>query len=121
MSKEGISVDPEKNKTITEWLIPKNVIEVRSFLGLAGYYRKYVENFSKVARPMFELLKKGIRFQRCDRHIVAFEELKKKLTAAPILAIPDSNKAFEVYCDASFEGLVCVLMQERKFIAYASR
>ena len=121
VSKGGISVDPEKIKAITDWPIPRNVTEVRSFLGLAGYYRKYVENFSKVARPMFKLLKKGIRFQWNERHTIAFEELKKRLTTAPVLAMPDCSKPFEVYCDASFEGLGCVLMQEGKVIAYASR
>ncbi|XP_057522574.1 uncharacterized mitochondrial protein AtMg00860-like [Amaranthus tricolor] len=121
VSKGEILVDPEKIKAITDWPILKNVIEVRSFLGLAGYYRKYFENFSKVARPMFELLKKGIWFQWIERHMIAFEELKKKLTTAHILAMPDCSKPFEVYFDASFEGLGCVFMREGRVIAYASR
>lgn len=121
VSKNGVSVDPEKIRAITEWPIPKSVTEVRSFLGLAGYYRKYVENFSKVARPLFELLKKGIKYHWGEKQTAALEELKKRLTTAPVLVMPDGSKPYEVYCDASLEGLGCVLMQEGKVVAYASR
>ncbi|XP_057548097.1 uncharacterized mitochondrial protein AtMg00860-like [Amaranthus tricolor] len=104
-----------------EWLNPKNVTEVRSFLGLADYYRKFVVNFSKIARPLFEFLKKGVRFRWGEKHSKSLEELKKRLTTAPVLTMPDCGKAFVVYCDASKEGLGCVLMQEGKVVAYVSR
>ncbi|XP_057545961.1 uncharacterized mitochondrial protein AtMg00860-like [Amaranthus tricolor] len=80
-----------------EWSSPKSVTEVRSFLGLAGYYRKFLENFSKIARPLFELLKKGVRFQWGEKHSKSLEELKRRLTTALVLTMPDCVKAFEVY------------------------
>lgn len=92
ISKDGISVDLEKIRAIMEWPFPRNVIEVLSFLGLAGYYKKYVDNFSKVARPMFVLMKKGICFLWIEKHNRAFDELKKRLTAALVLVIPNCRK-----------------------------
>jgi hypothetical protein len=108
-------------KDVLEWKIPQTVKEIRSFLGLAGYYRRFIENFSKIAKPLTSLLEKGVDFSRTGEHQVAFDELTKRLTTAPILILPDQSKRFTVYCDASRDGLGCVLMQEGKVIAYASR
>ena len=104
-----------------EWDQPRNVTEVRSFLGLAGYYRRFIENFSKIARPMTNLLKKTKEFEWTPECKQSFQELKLKLTTTPVLALPDISKDFMVYCDASRQGLGCVLMQNGRVIAYASR
>jgi hypothetical protein len=84
------------------------VKEVRSFLGLAGYHRRFIENFSKIAKPLTSLLEKGVDFSWTDERQLAFEELKKRLTMAPVLTLPDQGKRFTVYCDASRDGLGCV-------------
>ena len=85
--------------------------EVRSFLGLAGYYSRFIENFSKVAKPMTELLKKDKKFAWSEGCELSFQELKKRLVTAPVLCLPDLEKDFQVYCDASHHGLGVVLMQ----------
>ncbi|XP_071680330.1 uncharacterized protein [Lolium perenne] len=121
ISKEGIAVDPAKVAAVTEWEPPKNVGEIRSFLGLAGYYRRFIENFSKIAKPMTELLKKEKKFAWTEACEASFQELNKRLVSAPILCLPDLEKEFQVYCDASRQGLGSVLMQEGKVAAYASR
>ena len=94
-----------------EWETPQTVKEVRSFLGLAGYYRRFIENFSKIAKPLTSLLEKNVAFVWTDKRQRAFDELKKRLTTAPVLTLPDQTKRFTVYCDASKDGLGCVLMQ----------
>jgi hypothetical protein len=94
---------------------------VRSFLRLASYCRRFVENFSKIAKPLTGLLHKGVVFEWTDKCQESFQTLKDKLTSAPVLAPPDSRKDFVIYCDASRQGLGGILMQERKVIAYASR
>ena len=114
VSKEGIAVDPEKVSAVTEWEPPKNVGEIRSFLGLAGYYRRFIENFSKIAKPMTELLKKDKKFEWTEACETSFQELKKQLVSAPVLCLPDIEKDFQVYCDASRHGLGSVLMQGAK-------
>lgn len=121
MSKDGISVDPKKIEAITEWPRPTNVTEVRSFLGLAGYYRKFVEGFSQIAVPLTRLTQKKTRYDWTSECEQSFTELKKKLTLAPVLAQPISGEGFVVYSDASKNGLGCVLMQKERVIAYASR
>ncbi|KAL0313590.1 UNVERIFIED_CONTAM: Retrovirus-related Pol polyprotein from transposon [Sesamum radiatum] len=121
VSKEGVQPDSIKVKAILEWEPPKNVSEVRSFLGLAGYYRRFVKDFSVVAKPLTNLLKKNAPFNWNDRCAQSFEELKKRLTSAPILALPSVDGGYVVYTDASRKGLGCVLMQHGKVIAYASR
>ncbi|KAL0433708.1 UNVERIFIED_CONTAM: Retrovirus-related Pol polyprotein from transposon.6 [Sesamum latifolium] len=120
VSKEGVQPDPAKVKAILEWEPPKNVLEVRSFLGLAGYYRRFVKDFSVVAKPLANLLKKNAPFNWNDRCAQSFEELRE-LTSAPILALPSGDGGYVVYTDASRQGLGCVLMQHGKVIAYASR
>ena len=121
ISEDGISVDPSKIQDVLNWQAPTSVSEFRSFLGLAGYYRRFVPDFSKIARPMAELLKKGVRFNWDDKCEQAFQTLRKLLTSAPILAQPNITRPFDVYCDASGMGLSCVLMQDQWVIAYASR
>ncbi|KAL0427186.1 UNVERIFIED_CONTAM: Transposon Ty3-I Gag-Pol polyprotein [Sesamum latifolium] len=119
--KEGVQPDPAKVKAILEWEPPKNVSEVRSFLGLTGYYRRFVKDFSVVAKPLINLLKKNTPFNWNDRCAQSFVELKRRLTSAPILALPSGDGGYVVYTDASRQGLGCVLMQHGKVIAYASR
>nr|ABA98065.2 retrotransposon protein, putative, Ty3-gypsy subclass [Oryza sativa Japonica Group] len=121
ISSNGVKVDPSKVEAVLAWNPPKNVSEIRSFLGLAGYYRRFIEGFSKLARPMTELLKKEKKFQWSAACEDSFQEMKKRLTTAPVLTLPDIRKDFEIFCDASRQGLGCVLMQERKVVAYASR
>jgi hypothetical protein len=118
---EGVEVDLEKVETVSNWQQPTNVSEIRSFLALAGYYRRFIEGLSKIARPMTELLKKEKKFnwtESCER---SFQELKRRLTTAPVLTLPDIQRDFVVYCDASRQGLGCVLMQDGKVVAYAFR
>ncbi|CAN1154462.1 Transposon Ty3-I Gag-Pol polyprotein [Linum perenne] len=121
ISGKGVEVDPKKIEAIVNWVPPKNVPEVRSFLGLAGYYRRFVEGFSQMAKPMTQLLQKGKSFKWDEKCQNAFEELKGKLTSAPILTLPTSGGEYSIYSDASHQGLGCVLMQDKKVIAYASR
>ena len=121
LSAEGVAVDPSKVKDILEWKPPTTVHQVRSFLGMAGYYRRFIPDFSKIAKPITELLKNHVKFVWSSECNKAFEELKKLLTSAPVLAQPDIEKPFDVYCDASGIGIGCVLMQEGWVIAYASR
>ncbi|WVZ94919.1 LOW QUALITY PROTEIN: hypothetical protein U9M48_040746 [Paspalum notatum var. saurae] len=121
ISNGGIAVDRVRYLEVQNWKIPEDVKGIRSFLGLAGYYRRFIEGFSKIAKPMTALLEKNIKFQWTSACQKAFEELKKRLTTAPVLTFPDMHKPFSVYCDASRLGLGCVLMQEGKVIAYASR
>ncbi|KAK1694553.1 hypothetical protein QYE76_011250, partial [Lolium multiflorum] len=110
----GIAVDPAKMKTVEEWKAPTTQTKVRAFLGLAGYYRRFVEGFSCIARPMTQLLKKDKKFEWTDKCEESFQKLKERFTTAPILIMPDITKPFDVYCDASKIGLGCVLMQEGK-------
>ncbi|WVZ52841.1 hypothetical protein U9M48_003860, partial [Paspalum notatum var. saurae] len=114
VSKGGIMVDPSKISSVMDWKVPEVVKEIRGFLGLAGYYRRFIESFSKIAKPMTSLLEKGVPFIWTKERQAAFDELKKRLTTAPVLTLPDLTKSFTVYCDASKEGLGCVLMQEGK-------
>ncbi|WVZ51892.1 hypothetical protein U9M48_002992 [Paspalum notatum var. saurae] len=113
---KGVAVDPSKVKDQR-----KLSREIRSFLGLAGYYRRFIKDFSKIAKPMTSLTKKNAKFVWGPKCEEGFRELKKALTSAPVLAQPDVTKPFDVYCDASGRGLGCVLMQEGRVIAYASR
>jgi hypothetical protein len=121
ISQDGISVDPEKVREVMDWKPPTTVRQIRSFLGLAGYYRRFIPDFSRIAKPMTELLKKGVKYDWSQKCEDAFHTLRQHLTTAPVLAQPDNTKPFEVYCDASGTGLGCVLMQDNRVIAYASR
>ncbi|KAK1605211.1 hypothetical protein QYE76_028884 [Lolium multiflorum] len=116
VSKHGVEVDVSKIEAIQNWPTPMNVSQVRSFHGLAGFYRRFVPNFSTIAAPLNDLTKKG--WGAAQDH--AFDELKRLLTSAPLLALPDFNKQFEIECDASGIGIGGVLMQEGRPIAYFS-
>ncbi|GJW89545.1 putative nucleotidyltransferase, ribonuclease H [Tanacetum coccineum] len=118
---EGITMDPAKVEAITKWPRPTSVTEVRSFLGLAGYYRRFVEGFSRLALPLTKLMRKGEKFVWNEEREKSFEELKQRLVSSPILTLPSGSGGFQIYSDASKKGLGCVLMQHGKVIAYASR
>ncbi|KAA3480814.1 DNA/RNA polymerases superfamily protein [Gossypium australe] len=121
VSAEGIQVDPSKFSAVVDWKPPRNVSEVRSFLGLTGYYRRFVKGFSMIATLMTRLLWKEVKFEWSEKCQQSFDELKTLLTEALVLVQPKLGKEFMIYSDASLNGLGCVLMQEGKFIAYASR
>ncbi|KAL5573488.1 hypothetical protein UlMin_023085 [Ulmus minor] len=110
VSKDRISVDPAKIDAVSKWPVPTNVTEIRSFLGLVGYYRRFVEGFSTLAAPLTVLTKKDRRYEWTDKCERSFQELKKRLTSAPILVLPTDDTDFTVFCDASRFGLGAVLM-----------
>ncbi|GJS56777.1 putative reverse transcriptase domain-containing protein [Tanacetum coccineum] len=118
---KGIHVDPAKIESIKDWASPMSPTKIRQFLGLAGYYRRCIEVFSKIAKPMTKLTQKKVKFKWGDKQEAAFQLLKQKLRSSPILALPEGSKDFIAYCDASKKGLGAVLMQREKVIAYASR
>ena len=121
VSGEGVSVDTSKVEAVQDWAQPKSVFEIRSFLGLAGYYRRFVKDFSRLASPLTRLTRKGVKFVWSETCEKSFQELKVRLTTAPVLIIPERGLGYAVYCDASREGLGGVLMQEGKVVAYGSR
>jgi hypothetical protein len=121
ISAEGITVDPSKVQEVLDWKSPKLVTQIRSFLGLVGYYHRFIPNFSKIAKPMTQLLEKEAKLKWSPQCEEAFLTLKKLLTTAPVLAQSDIEKSFDVYCDASGTGIGGVLMQDGRAIAYASR
>ena len=121
VSKEGIRVDPKKIEVVVEWKPPRNVTEVRSFLGLAGYYRRFVKGFSMIAAPITRLLQKNVKYEWSEKFQGSFEKLKAFLTEAPVLTQPTCSKEYVIFSDASLNGLGRVLMQEGKVVAYASR
>nr|GFA47414.1 reverse transcriptase domain-containing protein [Tanacetum cinerariifolium] len=118
---QGIHVDPTKIESIKDWATPKSPTKIRQFLGLAGYYQRFIEGFSKIAKPMTKLTQKKVKFEWGDKQEAALQLLKQKMCSAPILAIPEGSEDFIVYCDASNKGLGAVLMQKEKVISYASR
>jgi hypothetical protein len=101
ISAGGISIDPSKVKDVLNWMPPTNASEIRSFLGLEGYYRRFIKDFSKIAKPMTRLLEKNKDFDWTEGCQVSFKELKRRLTSAPVLILPDITKKFDIYCDAS--------------------
>ncbi|XP_073219665.1 uncharacterized protein [Cicer arietinum] len=121
VSKNGISVDPSKVEAVQNWPRPTTMKEIRSFHGLAGYYRRFVKDFSKIVSSLTRLTKKKVEFRRTDACEESFQKLKEYLTSSPILTLPIGGESYVVYCDASRVGLGCVLMQQGKVIAYASR
>nr|GEW96081.1 putative reverse transcriptase domain-containing protein [Tanacetum cinerariifolium] len=118
---EGVHVDPAKIEVIKNWATPTTPTEVRKFLGLAGYYQRFIEGFSLISKPLTKLTQKNKKFEWEIEAEEAFQTLKQKLCCAPILALPKGSKDFVVYCDASLRGFEAVLMQQEKVIAYASR
>ncbi|KAK2398171.1 hypothetical protein QL285_059665 [Trifolium repens] len=121
ISKEGIAVDPAKIDTVLSWKQPQTVTDVRSFVGLAGYYRRFIEGFAKIVAPMTQLTRKDQPFAWTEKCELSFQLLKERLTTSPVLMLPQSEEPYEVYCDASHQGLGCVLMQHKRAVAYASR
>nr|GEW81524.1 putative reverse transcriptase domain-containing protein [Tanacetum cinerariifolium] len=118
---QGIHVDPAKIESVKDWASPKSPMEICQFLGLVGYYQRFIEGFSKIAKPMTKLNQNKVKFEWGDKQEAVFQLLKQKLCSAPILALLEGSKDFIVYCDASINGLGAVLMQREKVIAYASR
>ncbi|WVZ53080.1 hypothetical protein U9M48_004066 [Paspalum notatum var. saurae] len=121
LSEKGVAVDTSKVEDVLNWMQPETVTEIRSFLGLAGYYRRFIKDFSKIVKPMTSLTKKNAKYVWSPKCEEAFQTLKKLLISPPVLTQPDITKPFDVYCDASSNGLGCVLMQKGRVIAYASR
>nr|GFB27124.1 retrotransposon protein, putative, Ty3-gypsy subclass [Tanacetum cinerariifolium] len=118
---QGIHVDPAKIESVKDWASPKSPTEIHQILGLAGHYRRFIEGFSKIAKPMTKLTQKKVKFEWGDKQEAVFQLLKQKLCSAPILALPEGSKDFNVYCDASNKGLGTVLIEREKVISYASR
>ncbi|GJS11522.1 putative reverse transcriptase domain-containing protein [Tanacetum coccineum] len=118
---QGLHVDPAKIEAVKNWTSPTTPTEIRQFLGLAGYYRRFIKDFSKIAKSLTELTQKNKKYIWGEDQESAFQLLKQKLCEAPILALPEGNDDFVVYCDASHQGLGAVLMQREKVIAYASQ
>ena len=121
ISEAGIFVDPSKVEAVVDWARPTNVSEVRSFLGLADYYSRFVEGFPRSAIPMTQLTRKKAKFMWTEECEKSFQELKQRLVTTPVLIIPSNLGGFVIYSDASRKGLGCVLMPHGKVIAYASR
>ncbi|GJW94236.1 putative reverse transcriptase domain-containing protein [Tanacetum coccineum] len=117
MSLRGLHVDPAKIEAVKNWTSPTTPTEVRQFLGLAGYYRRFIEGFSKIAKPLTKLTARTRIMSGTMKQESAFQLLKQKLCEAPILALLEGNDNFVVYCDASLQGLGAVLMQREKVIA----
>jgi hypothetical protein len=105
INQEGLVVDPKKVAAILDWKAPKDARGIKSFIGMASYYRRFIEGFSKIAKPMTALLAKKVEFKWTPACQKSFETLKEKLTKAPVLILPDVHKSFSVYCDASYTGL----------------
>ncbi|GKE69802.1 putative reverse transcriptase domain-containing protein, partial [Tanacetum coccineum] len=118
---KGIHIYQAKIESIKDWASPKSPTEIRQFLGLAGYYRRFIKGFSKIAKPMTNLTQKNVKFDWGEKEEAAFQLIKQKLCSAPILALPKGSENFVVYCNASHKGLGSVLMQNEKIIAYASQ
>ena len=121
ISEEGILVDPKKIELIIEWKPPRNVMEVRSFLGLTSYYRRFIKGFSMIAALMTRVIQKNVRFELSEKYQASFEKLRAFLTEALVLTQPTYGKEYVIFRDDSLNGLGCVLMQEGKVVAYASR
>ena len=116
-----MTVDPMKIEAVMNWPRPMIVMEVRSCLDLAGYYRRFVERLSGIATPLTRQLNKDVKFEWIDKCERSFQEIKQKLTIVPVLTIPSSPGGYEIYNDASHKGSGCVLMQHERVVAYVSR
>src|ERR1044072_1272683 len=121
ISRYGIAVDPSKIEAIIAWEQSKTANDIRSFVGFAGYYRRFVKDYAKLTSPLTQLTKKNQPFAWTEKCEASFQELKKRLTTAPVLALPMEGEPYDVYCDASHNGLGCVMMQQGKAVAYALR
>ena len=121
VSTSGVLVDPDKEEAVMSWERPKFSFQIHNFLGLVGYYKRFIKDFSQLAAPMTRLTKKGVKFEWNDLCEKAFQELKRRLTLAPILIVLEQGQRYMMYCDASKDGLGCVLMQSERVVAYGSR
>ncbi|KAF1319053.1 reverse transcriptase, partial [Globisporangium splendens] len=126
VGKIGVRVDPEKVKAIDDWPVPQNVKQLRQWLGLANYLHKYTRNYAALVQPLTQLLKKDVEWKWSDDHQAAFEEVKRSLREAPVLALPNHDKPFHVVCDASDYAIGCALMQHddegrERVVSYQSR
>ena len=121
VGRDGLRVDPRKVQAVKEWPEPQNVHKLRSFLGLANYFRRFMEGYSTIVSPLTNLTKKDVQWDWSPKCQEAFEKVKTLLTEAPVLKLPDPDKPFEVICDASIVGVGAVLMQEGRPVAYESR
>ncbi|GJW00264.1 putative reverse transcriptase domain-containing protein [Tanacetum coccineum] len=121
INNKGVHVDPAKVEAIRNWSAPTTPKEVRQFLGLAGYYRRFIKGFLLISKPLTKLTQKNKKYEWDTEEDEAFQTLKQKLCSAPILALPEGTENFVVYCDASHKGYEAVLMQREKVIVYASR
>ena len=120
ISTERVMIDPHKVEAIMNWEAPINQTEVRSFYGLAEYYRRFIRNFSMIVSPMTHLLKKNVEFMwsvECQR---SMKELKKRLTTTSVLMLPNDSSNFVVYSDASQKGIGCALIQNKRVVSYIS-
>ncbi|GJZ71472.1 putative reverse transcriptase domain-containing protein [Tanacetum coccineum] len=117
----GVHVDPAKIEAIKSWAALMTPTDVRQFLGLAGYYRRFIEGFSLISKPLTKLTQKNKKYEWGEEEEEVFQMLKQKLCSAQILALPEGMEDFMVYCDASLKGYGAVLMQREKVIVYASR
>jgi hypothetical protein len=120
ISAKETAVDPSKVQEVLDWKFPRSITQIRSFLGLAGYYHRFIPNFSKITNPMTKLLEKEEKFEWSPQYEEAFLTLKKLLTTVLVLAQPNIENLFDVYCDASDMGIGGVLMQDGRAIVYAS-
>ena len=120
ISIQGVAVDPIKVSSVVEWPVPKNVKGVRGFLGFMEYYRKFIKDYSKIAKPLTELTKKD-GFGWNEKAQAAFEEPKRKITTAPMLQLPNFDEDFSLECDASETGIGAILMQNKKPVAYYNK
>ena len=121
VSASGVSMDLEKVEEIVSWEKPNSVFEIHSFLGFTEYYKRFIEGFSRLTAPMTRLIRKQVKFEWNDLCEQAFQELKKRLTSTPILIVPKRGQRYKMYCDASKDGLGCVLMQSRRVVAFGSQ
>jgi hypothetical protein len=121
VGRNGLRMDPKKVEVVRTWRTPRTATELRSFLGLCNYFSRFIQGYSSVVACLHELLRKGVAFVWGTAHQHAFERLKQLLTTAPVLALPDFSKPFEVVSDASLNGTGAVLLQDRRPLAYTSR
>ena len=121
VSSSGLSVHLGKVEVVMSWERPKSVFQIESFLGLAGYNKRFIEDFFRLAAPMMRLTRKEVKFAWDDSCELVFKELKRRLTSTPILIVPKRGQRYTMYCDASKDGLGCILMQSGKDVAYGSR
>jgi hypothetical protein len=121
ISSQGVATDQGKIEAISAWLVPSNIKELRSFLGLVGYYRKFVQHFEVISQPLTKLLKKGVFFVWSNEQKVAFDTLKQALISASVLALPNFSRPFIIETDACDDGMGAVLMQDGHPLAFFSK